>query len=95
MVVLLEPSNSQLLIGSITVQPYGDRELEPMELGGSIFVEANKNLWRASDEFGLERVDFEESSETLGIWDGTQFLLTVCSISFVLFESLISHVDGR
>ncbi|KAJ3489421.1 hypothetical protein NLI96_g2134 [Meripilus lineatus] len=60
---------------SITVQPYNDSELEPMELGGSVFVKANKNLWRASDEFGFERFDFEEGSSTMAIWDGTEFLL--------------------
>jgi prenylcysteine oxidase / farnesylcysteine lyase len=51
--------------------------MKPMELGASIFVRANKNLWRASDEFNLTRLDFEEKDSTMGIWDGHNFLLTV------------------
>lgn len=66
-----------LLPGSTTVQPYDDSELEPIELGASIFVKANKNLWRASDEFGFERADFDDNDDSMGIWDGTKFLLTV------------------
>lgn len=67
-------------VGSTTVYPYDDPNLEPIELGASVFVEANKNLWRASDEFGFERQDFEEGEDTMGIWDGEQFLITVCSL---------------
>ena len=64
--------------GSTTVHPYDDPELEPIELGASIFVKANKNLWRASEEFGLERISFDgDSDEVLGIWDGQEFALTV------------------
>ena len=77
-----------MTIGSIVVQPYGDADLEPMELGGSIFVKANKNLWRASEEFDLERSDFEEGSDAMGVWDGPKFLLTV-SIIFSLSYSLL------
>ncbi|KAL4250177.1 prenylcysteine oxidase family protein [Abortiporus biennis] len=62
---------------SITVQPYDDPELVPKELGGSIFVKSNKNLWRATDEFGLERTDFGDEATATGIWDGSQFIITV------------------
>lgn len=34
-------------------------------------------MWRATDEFGFERVDFDDGDDTMGIWDGTKFLLTV------------------
>ncbi|THH01023.1 hypothetical protein EW026_g1609 [Hermanssonia centrifuga] len=60
---------------STTVYPYDDPSLEPIELGASIFVKANKNLWRASEEFGFDRKDFDED-DSMGIWDGEQFLLT-------------------
>ena len=59
------------------MHPYDNPELQPVELGASIFVRANKNLWRATDEFGLERSDFSDSDSTMGIWDGETFLLTV------------------
>ncbi len=59
------------------MQPYDDPELDPIELGASIFVKANKNLWRATEEFGFERKDFDEG-DTLGIWDGAEFRLMVC-----------------
>ncbi|KAI0367266.1 FAD/NAD(P)-binding domain-containing protein [Pilatotrama ljubarskyi] len=62
---------------STTVFPYEDETLEPVELGASIFVKVNKNLWRAVDEFGLERVNFvDDDNEVMGIWDGQQFVLT-------------------
>lgn len=56
--------------------PYNDTSLKPAELGGSIFVNANKNMVRATKEFDLEVQSFEEG-EDLGIWDGSQFLVTV------------------
>ena len=57
------------------VTPYDD--LTPIELGASVFVKANKNMWRAVDEFGLERTGFDDEKEVMGIWDGEQFPLTV------------------
>ncbi|KAI9057359.1 FAD/NAD(P)-binding domain-containing protein [Trametes sanguinea] len=62
---------------STVAQPYGVPELNPVELGGTVFVEANKNLWRATDEFELERVPYDNASDTIGIWDGQEFALTV------------------
>lgn len=52
-----------------------------MEIGASIFVDANKNLWRASDEFNLTRRNFSEEKEDyeIGVWDGENILLTVGS----------------
>ncbi|KAL1939239.1 hypothetical protein VTO73DRAFT_10042 [Trametes versicolor] len=70
---------------STTVFPYEDENLEAVELGASIFVKVNKNLWRAVDEFGLERVDFErddDGDDTMGIWDGHEFALTTSGGSF-------------
>lgn len=51
-----------------------------MEIGASIFVRANKNLWRATEEFGLNRTDFEDTDgreDETGIWDGEQFVFTM------------------
>lgn len=59
--------------------PYNNTEYEPVELGASIFVENNKNMWRATEEFGLERIDFGDDDNVMGIWDGKEFVLTVCS----------------
>lgn len=63
-------------IGSTVVYPYENSSLPPLELGASIFVEANKNLWRASDEFNLTRDPFEQGGET-GVWDGEKLILSV------------------
>ncbi|KAG6812064.1 hypothetical protein H0H92_004595 [Tricholoma furcatifolium] len=60
---------------SITVHPYENTSLPSLELGASIFVSANKNLWRASDEFNLTRRGFESGDQT-GIWDGQELLFT-------------------
>lgn len=58
-----------------TVQAYGDSE--PVELGGSIFVNVNYILQNASVEFGLQRVQSESvDDEYLGIWDGDSFVFT-------------------
>ncbi|KAJ7169505.1 Prenylcysteine lyase-domain-containing protein [Mycena filopes] len=61
--------------GRTTVYPYGNSSLPPVELGASIFVKANKNMWRAVDEFNLTRRDFREDNG-LGIWDGEKLLFT-------------------
>jgi prenylcysteine oxidase / farnesylcysteine lyase len=67
-------------IGSIIVHPYEDSSLPELELGASIFVKANKNLWRASDEFNLTRKDIDEASG-IGIWDGKEVVLSVSALS--------------
>jgi prenylcysteine oxidase/farnesylcysteine lyase len=43
-------SNGYIGGRSTIVYPYDNSSLPELELGASIFVEANKNLWRASDE---------------------------------------------
>ncbi|EDR15109.1 uncharacterized protein LACBIDRAFT_300931 [Laccaria bicolor S238N-H82] len=59
---------------STVVYPYSNSSLPPLELGASIFVSANKNLWRAAEEFNLTREDNVE--DDFGIWDGDQLLLS-------------------
>ncbi|PAV22226.1 FAD NAD(P)-binding domain-containing [Pyrrhoderma noxium] len=59
---------------STVVFPHGNQSLDPVELGASIFVEANKNLWRATQEFNLTRLSFDDDDGTTGFWDGHQFV---------------------
>lgn len=65
--------------GSTTVYPYENRTLPAVELGASIFVKANRNLWRATDEFNLTRIDFDESGGDgdTGVWDGEKLVLVI------------------
>ncbi|KAF5355736.1 hypothetical protein D9756_004026 [Leucocoprinus leucothites] len=61
---------------STVVYPYENTSLPELELGASIFVQANKNLWRASDEFNLTLKDFAEDNGAMGIWDGEKVVFT-------------------
>lgn len=76
--------DAPVTIGSTTVYPYDDPTYAPIELGASIFVNANKNLMRASKEFNLSFRDFGNEFGNTGIWDGSKFVLLV---------SIISHLD--
>ncbi|KAI0764680.1 FAD/NAD(P)-binding domain-containing protein [Fomes fomentarius] len=67
---------------STTVQPYGDMTLEPVELGGSVFVSVNKNLWRATEEYGFQRIRFENEEDVMGIWDGSEFVIKASGDKF-------------
>ena len=63
---------------STTVNVFND-PLEPVELGASIFVKANKNLVSAAEQFGLitsklQRVKSDKGPSRLGIWDGKKFV---------------------
>ena len=63
---------------SRTVNVYDDSR-HPAELGASIFVKANRNLFSAAQEFGLtieEAADTvsKEFSAALGVWDGKEFV---------------------
>lgn len=47
----------------------------PVELGASIFVDANKNMVKAAKVFGLELVDNSDGGDRgMGIWDGEKFV---------------------
>ncbi|KAG6891088.1 hypothetical protein C0995_014178 [Termitomyces sp. Mi166 len=74
---------------SITVHPYDNSSLPPLELGASIFVAANKNLWRASDEFNLTRQNFSLGGRT-GIWDGEDLVFTAAVERYLTIYSLES-----
>jgi prenylcysteine oxidase / farnesylcysteine lyase len=61
---------------STTVNAFGD-PLEPVELGASIFVEVNKILRDAANEFGLHLQAHHsggDEPEILGIWNGEKFV---------------------
>lgn len=34
-------------------------------------------MWRATEEFGLEFNDLSDGDDSLGVWDGEKFLITV------------------
>ncbi|KAI0005435.1 FAD/NAD-P-binding domain-containing protein [Russula compacta] len=61
---------------STTVYPYNNTAYEPVELGASIFVKANKNLRRAVDEFNLSLYGFNDEDGGMTIWDGERILYT-------------------
>lgn len=70
--------NSYIGGRSITVPAYEDPS-QPVELGASIFVEVNKILVEAAEEFGLDTKDdvsTAEEPEILGIWNGDRFVFT-------------------
>ena len=59
--------------------PYGNKTFAPVELGASIFVtETNKNLYRATQLFGIDTFSLGGGNSTLGIWDGEKFITSVC-----------------
>ncbi|KAH9918096.1 Prenylcysteine lyase-domain-containing protein [Fomitopsis serialis] len=68
---------------STVVYPYNNTEYEAVELGASIFVKVNRNIWRATEEFGLERIGFGDDNNVMGIWDGQEFVLTTGGGSFL------------
>ncbi|KAJ5103743.1 Prenylcysteine oxidase [Penicillium argentinense] len=66
---------------STTVDVF-DNPAYPIELGASIFVQVNHNLVNASRDLGLNvrSADYarpRESAESIGIWDGTQFVFSI------------------
>lgn len=62
---------------STVVFPYDDHTLDPIELGASIFVVANKNLERAVQEFNLSKFAFDDDEDATGFWDGQEFVFVV------------------
>ena len=63
---------------STTVDVYDD-PTQPVELGASIFVKANRNLFSAAEEFGLSTKGVggartKDSPLILGIWNGAEFV---------------------
>ena len=64
-------------LGSTTVRPYDDETIPTVELGASIYVDANKNMVRGVKEFNLPTVNYGDENEETGIWNGNEFVLTV------------------
>lgn len=71
--------------GSTVVYPHDSRDYLPVELGASIFVQANKNLIRASKEFNLTLEPFDNDDGLVGVWDGQQFLVKVRPIYVIQY----------
>ncbi|OQE45900.1 hypothetical protein PENCOP_c001G02088 [Penicillium coprophilum] len=68
---------------STTVNVF-DNPAYPIELGASIFVQVNYNLVNASRDLGLtvhsaDHARPRETDESIGIWDGNQFVFTIKS----------------
>ncbi|KAJ5514005.1 Prenylcysteine oxidase [Penicillium fimorum] len=66
---------------STTVNVF-DSPAYPIELGASIFVQINYNLVNASRDLGLtvnsaDHARPRETDESIGIWDGNQFVFTM------------------
>jgi prenylcysteine oxidase/farnesylcysteine lyase len=66
---------------STTVNVFDDPAY-PIELGASIFVQVNYNLVNASRDLGLnvhsaDHARPRESDDSIGIWDGSQFVFTL------------------
>lgn len=66
---------------STTVNVFNDPAY-PIELGASIFVQINYNLVNASRDLGLtvssaDHARPREAEESIGIWDGSQFVFTL------------------
>lgn len=59
------------------VYPYGNKSLHWVELGASVFVDANRNMMRAAKEFNLNLTKFVDDGDDTGIWDGSKFVLEV------------------
>ncbi|KAK6509380.1 hypothetical protein TWF481_004129 [Arthrobotrys musiformis] len=63
-----------------TVDAYDDPE-EPVELGGSIFVEVNRNMVEAAKLFELPIAGYDTGStdgaDQLGVWDGKELVVTI------------------
>ncbi|GFF37375.1 hypothetical protein IFM58399_04871 [Aspergillus lentulus] len=73
--------NSYIGGRSTTVNALDDPKY-PVELGASIFVSVNYNLVNASKELGLtvrsaDHARPRESDDTIGVWDGEQFVLVL------------------
>lgn len=67
-----------------------------MELGASIFVKANKNLWRATEEFNLSLADFGSEDSEMGIWDGAKFRFRVsASLRSITRNSSLIPCSGK
>ena len=59
---------------TLTVDAFG-RPSEPVEVGASIFVNLNKILWNATQDFGLDLKDPSGAADYLTvIWDGDNFV---------------------
>jgi len=83
---------AEFLEGSTTVHPYNNTAYEPVELGAAIFTDANKNLWRAANEFNFSLNSPAYRDEA--IWDGEHILHTV-RFHMESYLALFTLASGR
>ena len=56
-------------------------------------TDSNKNLYRATQSFGISTFDLGDDGSNMGIWDGEKFIITVClQIACLAFSLLFSHL---
>jgi prenylcysteine oxidase / farnesylcysteine lyase len=56
-------------------------------------TESNKNMYRATQLFGIDTFDLGEDDSDMGIWDGQKFIITVrLQIVCLAFSQLFSHL---
>ncbi|KIJ30166.1 hypothetical protein M422DRAFT_187434 [Sphaerobolus stellatus SS14] len=72
---------------STVVFPYSSEEYRPIELGASIFVKANRNLWRAAQEFNLSFAEYDGEDGEFAIWDGSEFRFRMTNGSFSWWDT--------
>ena len=58
---------------TLTVNVYGNAS-HPVELGASVFVPANKILYGAAKEFGLDTRGGFNGDRLMTVWDGDRFV---------------------
>ena len=65
-----------------------------MELGASIFIDANKNLLRAANEFNLSLYGFDDEDGDMAIWDGERISHRVCILAIFYLAVLTLSPKG-
>lgn len=78
--------------GSTIVYPHDNKTLSPLELGASIFVQANKNMMRAAEEFNFDLNAFEDEGNSIGIWDGQKIRFTVSTCPIRAYEVFLTRI---
>ncbi|CCH45687.1 Prenylcysteine oxidase 1 [Wickerhamomyces ciferrii] len=80
---------------STTIENYDNSTDLPIELGASVFVNANKILFNAVEQFGLETQSFSIHEQypdifkgSIGIWNGTDFVYKTKGEEGVLFGTI-------
>ena len=67
-----------------------------MELGVSIFINSNKNLLRAANEFNLSLYGFDDEDGDMALWDGERVShrVWILAMYFLAILTLSPKGDG-